>query len=269
MSSYRSKIPVAPLMVSGDNEKHLSKIPKLETDSIILNLEDGVGDKRLALKNVKSFLEKECQKMVIVRVNALDEGGLSEIEELSPLSPDAIRIPKIRSREDVLKIGGEFDIHLSIETKEAYLNLQNLKTPRVKAFYLGILDLYADLKLNQKSILPKNPTAVQILTNFFIVSKALEVTPISFVFQDYKNETLFREWLELEKEIGFQSKGALSPTQAKLIRETFQISELDIEKAKEIVKLFEENSKKGVHGFSNEKYGFIDEPIYKGALAIL
>lgn len=33
--------------------------------------------------------------------------------------------------------------------------------------------------------------------------------------------------------------------------------------------LFEEHASCGITGFVDERYGFIDEPIYKGALGIL
>jgi citrate lyase subunit beta/citryl-CoA lyase len=268
--------PIAPLMISGDREKHLQKASQLSTDSIILNLEDGVGDKELARENIKEFLlHKNCSKKVIVRVNALNEGGDSEIEELSKLPLSAIRVPKIRTSSDVkraLELMGDSsaELHLSIETKEAMLNLKELKlSEKVTTFYLGILDLFADLSLPQELIEPDNPTVHYILSQFLVTSKALDVTPVSFVYQDYKNMDRFREWLKLEKLMGYRSKGALSPTQADEIIRFFGYSDEIIKRAKDIVKLFEENSSVGIKGFSDEKYGFIDEPIYKGAKAVL
>jgi citrate lyase subunit beta/citryl-CoA lyase len=263
-------------MVSGDREKHLEKASSLSTDSIILNLEDGVGNKELALQNIVNFLNGECGKTVIVRVNALDEGGDREIETLRNLPLlSAIRVPKVRTAEDVEKalhlIGdSKVELHLSIETKEAFLNLKELRvSPKVTTFYLGILDLFADLSLPQELIKPDNPTTLHILSSFLVTSKALGVTPVGPVFQEYKNEKLFKEWLELEKSMGYRSKGALSPTQAKQITAHFGYSDDVIERAKNIVQLFEAMSRNGVRGFSDERYGFIDEPIYKGAKSIL
>lgn len=43
----------------------------------------------------------------------------------------------------------------------------------------------------------------------------------------------------------------------------------EIERAKAIVCCFEEEVAKGNTGFVHEQYGFIDEPIYRGALAVL
>jgi citrate lyase subunit beta/citryl-CoA lyase len=272
----RGFFPVAPIMVSMDNEKHISKVDNLEVDTIILNLEDGVANKKKALQNCKNFLKnlENNSKKFVVRVNSIDKGGLEEIVDLNLYKPHAIRVPKIRMRKDVelveKTLSQNIDLHLSIETKEAWLNLSNLKTSeRVTNFYLGILDLFADLGLSQNLITPKNPLMQYTLSHFLITSKAIDVNPVAPVFQDYKNRELFSEWLKLENELGFHSKGALSPTQAKEIIEKLSFSEDEVKRAFYIKTIFEENSKNGINGFSDEKYGFIDEPIYKGALNIL
>jgi citrate lyase subunit beta/citryl-CoA lyase len=262
--------PIAPLMISTDNEKHILKIEKMKTDSIILNLEDGVSNKKKALENCKTILKDfPRNQKFIVRVNALDESGDLEISEIQKFKPDAIRVPKIRNSDEVQKIENlilkEIDIHLSIETKEALLNLATLKTSnRVSVFYLGILDLIADLELSQDRLEPTNPMIGYILSQFLVTSKTLGIHPVAPVFQDYKNEKLFREWLELEKRIGFSAKGVISPTQAQTVIEFFRKEESEIKKAREIVRLFKKNG-----SLAHEKYGYIDEPIYKGALAIL
>ena len=89
----------------------------------------------------------------------LDEGGDQEIAYLNAFMPDGIRIPKIRSVEDVQRalelIDENIEVHLSIETKEAWLHLDQLAiSPRIKAYYLGVLDLFADLGLSQSLINP-------------------------------------------------------------------------------------------------------------------
>jgi citrate lyase subunit beta/citryl-CoA lyase len=265
-------------MLSAHNLKHINKIPELKSDAVVLNLEDGVSaeQKPFALRLVMLALSnlKESDKKIIVRVNPLDEGGEEEIELLNGFRPDAIRVPKIKTPVDVSRAlslcDKEIELHLSIETKEAWLNLEKLKTDkRVKAFYLGILDLFADLGLSQELIRTDNPLMHHILSHFLLTSKAVGVKPVSFVYQEYKNEAGFRAWLELEKKMGYEAKGCISPQQAEQTRKVFGISEEEKERAQYIVRRFEEERAKGVTGFSDEKYGFIDEPIYKGALSLL
>lgn len=266
------------MMLSSHKIEHLLKIEKLDIDAIILNLEDGVSreEKPFALVLCAIFLShyKVCNKKLIVRVNALDDGGYDEILYLNDFMPDAIRVPKIKNRDEIFKIfkilDKKIELHLSIETKEAFLNLETLRVDtRVKAFYLGLLDLFVDLGLSQENIKPDNPALSYILSRFLITTKALGVKPISFVFQDHKNVPELKRWLELEKMIGFDAKGSISPTQAKIIQEAFAFDEVKIKRAKEIVKLYEEYKKQGVSGFDTKDYGFVDEPVYKDALILL
>jgi len=266
------------LMLSTHNVKHLKKILDIQAECIILNLEDGVSkeEKPKALRLCAYLLSSmlTCKKKLVVRVNALDEGGEDEISYLAPFMPDAFRVPKIRTQNDVENalslIGEESELHLSIETKEAWLILKDLRIDeRITAFYLGILDLLADLELPQSIIEPHNPTIEYILTHFLLTCKAIGVKPVSFVFQDYKDNESFEKWLEIEKKMGYSAKGCLSPSQVQSTHRVFGFSDAEIQRAKDIVSLFEAKREEGITGFSDEKYGFIDEPIYKGALIVL
>ncbi|MGB5964912.1 MAG: aldolase/citrate lyase family protein [Sulfurimonadaceae bacterium] len=268
----------SPLMLSAHNLKHLNKIPDLNSDAIILNLEDGVSAemKPYALRLVMLTLSAlaESDKKIIVRVNALDEGGEDEIELLNSFRPDAIRVPKIKTPADVRRAlelcDSKIELHLSIETKEAWLNLSELKiNDRVTTFYLGILDLFADMSLSQELIQVDNPLMHHILSQFLLTTKAVGVKPVSFVYQDYKNEAGFQSWLDLEKKMGFDAKGCISPKQAEQAEATFGLDEHERIKAEYIIRRFEEERANGITGFSDDTYGFIDEPIYKGALALL
>ncbi|MGZ8545997.1 MAG: HpcH/HpaI aldolase/citrate lyase family protein [Sulfuricurvum sp.] len=266
------------MMLSTHNIKHLSKIPILNAECLILNLEDGVSDEQkpyaLVLCAITLASHRECDKKLVVRVNELSEGGVEEILYLNSFMPDAIRVPKIRTVEDVkyaLELIDEgIEVHLSIETKEAWLALGTLAIhPRIKVYYLGILDLFADLGLSQSLLYPDNPMTHYLLSHFLVTTRASSIKPVSFVYQEYKNSDGLRNWLELEKMMGFDAKGCISPAQADLIHEIFGHSEGEITRAQEIIKVFEEHRARGITGFADEQYGFIDEPIYKGALAVL
>jgi len=266
------------LMLSCNNIKHLEKIDELEADCIILNLEDGVSkkDKPLALALCAIYLvkHKECSKKLVVRVNALEEGGYNEINYLNQFMPDAIRVPKIKTKKEVESVlallNKEIELHLSIETAEAWHNLATLGVNRrVTTFYLGILDLLADLRLPQNLLKMNNPTINYILTHFLVSSRAMRVKAVSFVYQEFEKLDKFSKWIEFEKTLGYDAKACISPAQVSLVNEIFSHSEFEIKRAKDIVKLFEMQRENGVTGFTHPEYGFIDEPIYKGALSLL
>jgi len=266
------------MMLSCNNIKHLQKIESLDAECIILNLEDGVSkeDKPFALVLCAIFLSRisSSDKKLVVRVNALDEGGYDEITYLNQFMPDAIRVPKIRDEKEVKSVlallNEEIELHLSIETAQSWDKLSQLRVDkRVTTYYLGILDLFADMKLSQSLINLDNPTMHYMLSHFLITSRAIGVKAVSFVFQEFKDIDRFKKWLELEKSMGYDAKGCLSPDQAKMVNEMFVDEEALIKRAKVIVKLFEMHRDEGITGFVDEEYGFIDEPIYKGALALL
>ena len=266
------------LMLSCNKIKHLEKIDSLEADCIMLNLEDGVAkeEKPYALVLCAIYLTKlkKSSKKLVVRVNPLDEGGYEEITYLNQFMPDAIRVPKIKNQKEVQSVlallNDEIELHLSIETAAAWHHLSSLRiNHRVSTFYLGILDLFADMKLSHSLINLHNPTMHYILSHFLVSCRAMGVKPVSFVFQEYKNLELFEEWLQLERSMGYDAKGCISRDQAKAVNTLFVDKEAEIRRAKVIVKLFEMHQAEGITGFSDDEYGFIDEPIYKGALVLL
>jgi len=266
------------LMLSCNNIKHLSKIESLDADCIMLNLEDGVSkeDKPFALVLCAIFISKikKSNKKLVVRVNALNEGGYEEITYLNQFMPDAIRVPKIENSTQVKNVlallNDDIDLHLSIETASAWHKLGSLAiNKRVNTFYLGILDLFADMKLPQSLIEIDNPTMSYMLSHFLITSKSMNVKAVSFVYQDFNDLETFKRWIELERRMGYDSKGCISPSQVQLVNQIFVDKDEEIKRAKVIIKLFEMYRDEGITGFVDEEYGFIDEPIYKGALALL
>jgi len=266
------------LMLSCNNIKHLSKIESLDADCIMLNLEDGVSreDKPFALVLCAIFISKiqKSKKKLVVRVNALDDGGYEEITYLNQFMPDAIRVPKIRNEKEVSGVlhllNDDIELHLSIETALAWKNLSRLAVDtNVTTYHLGVLDLFADMGLSQSLISLENPTMHYILSHFLVTSLSVGVKPVSFVYQDFKNLDIFSQWLNLEKSMGYAAKGCISPNQVTLTNKVFKDEAKEIRKAKIIVKLFEMYRDEGITGFVDEEYGFIDEPIYKGALNLL
>jgi len=245
------------LMVSGHNEKHLSKVESID-GIVMLNLEDGVpkDKKSIALKNILDLLKNTTKKDIVVRINALDETGLNEIVALNDFKVP-IRIPKVNSLKELDRV---FDltsneIHLSIETKEAFFNLKEFKHPQITTFYLGILDLFDELKLNHSLIKFDNQMVHKILIDFALESKYLDVIPVGFVYQKYKDLDGFQKWCEIQKDYGFEGVGCITPNQLKLANNIF-VKE-NIEYAKLIVDRFEKEGPFTIDGL------YVDEPIYK------
>lgn len=264
------------LMVAGDNEKHLNKIPYLKSDVAMINLEDGLYDKEKARQMVYNAIPKvkSDNTRIVVRVNSLDSCGKEDIELINKTKPYAIRVPKIRTKADVQKalelIDDDIEVHLSIETKEAFSSIGEFKIDkRVTTLYLGILDLLESLMIPQSVLAIGNPTIEYILSKFLIDCKTYGFYPVSFTYQDYRNLSEFEDWCAKEKKMGFSAKSCISPDQVEIVNRTFAPNSKELERARYIIEVFEERKKHGCTGFVDEKYGFIDEPIYKHARLLI
>ncbi|MBD3807450.1 MAG: CoA ester lyase [Epsilonproteobacteria bacterium] len=270
---HRSNMMLNPL-----NLKHLNSLDENIADVVTLNLEDAIAPsrKKEALYNIALFLShlKNSKSFIVIRTNPLDEGGIEEIEFLNDFGFDAIRLPKVKTPNEIEMVldilNSDKELHFSLETKEAFSCINELKIDkRVTTANLGILDLLASLGLPQSLVVRANPTIEYILAKFLIECKTANIHPVSFMYQDYNDTEGFRKWCEYEKSIGFMSKACMGPKQAMIANDIFDIDKTQIERAKYIKEIFELNSSKGINGFMDDRYGFIDEPIYKDAMNIL
>lgn len=269
--NHRSNMMLNPL-----NLKHLNKIDNNIADAITINLEDAIAQsrKKEALYNTAMFLSnlEKSNSDIIVRINPLEVGGKDEIELLNQFNFNAFRLPKVKTAKDIEQILSltNKDIHISLETKEAFSNIAALKIDsRVTTANLGILDLLASMNLPQSLVTFDNPTIEYILSKFLVDCKVVDILPVSFMFQDYNNIEDFTRWCELERKMGFVSKACMGPKQVIVANDIFGITQYEIQRARDIKKLFEDSSLMEINGFMSDKYGFIDEPVYKDALNIL
>ena len=272
-SRKRSNMMLNPL-----NLTHLNRIDESQADMITLNLEDAIAPsrKKEALHNIALFLShmEDTNSFIIVRTNPLDEGGAEEIAFLNDFSFDAIRVAKIKNQTEIAQaltlLTEDKELHISLETKEAFLNLSTLGIDeRLTVANLGILDLLTSLGLPQSLVQKENPSINYILSKFLVDAKTAGIHPIGFMYQAYNDTQTFRAWCEHEKMLGFEGKACMGPKQVSIANEIFSINKYELERAKHIKAVFEINSAKGINGFMDEKYGFIDEPIYRDSLLIL
>ncbi|MCH9812996.1 MAG: CoA ester lyase [Epsilonproteobacteria bacterium] len=273
ISSPRSAMMLNPLKL-----KHLNRIDNLATDIIVVNLEDGVAPqmKQKALLFAAVFIShlKASRSRVIVRVNPIDEGGEEEIALLNKVKPDVIRVAKIKTPEDVKRVlqvlDDDIGLHISIETKEALQNLTKLNVKgKVECCSLGIMDMLNSLGLPQSLLTFDNPTIHHILSRFLVDARIAGIYPIGFTYQEYEDLEGFTKWCEIEKQMGYSAKSCLGPKQVEIANRVFESDTQSYQRALEIKNIFEKKRAEGETGFMHERYGFIDEPIYKDALLIL
>jgi citrate lyase subunit beta/citryl-CoA lyase len=270
---YRSNMMLNPL-----NFKHINRIDESDADMITLNLEDAIAPsrKKEALHNIALFLShmEHSNSFIIVRTNPLDEGGAEEIAFLNDFGFDAVRVAKVKNQTEIAQaltlLAADKELHISLETKEAFESLSTLRIDeRLTTANLGILDLLTSLDLPQSLVTLENPTIDYILSKFLVDAKTAGIHPISFMFQEYNDTETFRAWCEREKMMGFTTKACMGPKQVQIANEIFSTNSYEIERALHIKEAFETHAAEGINGFMDDKYGFIDEPIYRDSLLVL
>lgn len=266
------------MMLNPLNLKHLNRMDESEADMITLNLEDAIAPsrKKEALHNIALFLShmKHSKSFIIVRTNPLNEGGAEEIAFLNDFSFDAVRVAKIKNEIEIAQaltlLSKEKELHISLETKEAFEDLSKLRIDeRLTTANLGILDLLTSLRLPQSLVRLNNPTIDYILSKFLVDAKTAGIHPVSFMFQEYHDTVTFKAWCQREKMMGFESKACMGPKQVQIANQIFSINKYEEERARHIKEAFEAHAAQGINGFMDDTYGFIDEPIYRDSLLIL
>jgi len=270
---FRSNMMLNPL-----NLKHLNRMDESDADMITLNLEDAIAPsrKKEALHNIALFLShmEHANSFIIVRTNPLHEGGAEEIAFLNDFSFDAVRVAKVKDQTEIAQaltlLSEDKALHISLETKEAFQNLSRLRIDeRLTTANLGILDLLTSLGLPQSLVTLQNPAIDYILSKFLVDAKTAGIHPISFMFQEYNDTETFKAWCKREKMMGFDTKACMGPKQVQIANEIFSSNSYEIERALHIKEAFETHAAQGINGFMDEKYGFIDEPIYRDSLLVL
>ena len=248
-----------------------------KADIVCLELEDGISprDKNKArklalqiLKNNRKFNNVEK----LIRINSINEVfGLMDIKELleSDCQPDGIMIPKVKTAEEIILLDNLFSekklatkFHVIIETNQGLKNVHAIaeSSNRVEALFFGAVDMSAELRCKNKwdSLLFARSKVVHAAA-----SKGIDVIDVPFL--DLEDLDAMKEEAIKAKELGFSGKGAIHPKQINVLNSIFTPSKIEIEKAKNIIKLFE-SSKSGLVLFEGK---LIEKPVLREMYRVL
>ncbi|MBL4740653.1 MAG: CoA ester lyase [Sneathiella sp.] len=281
------------LFVPGDSERKLEKGLGNAADALILDLEDAVADSRqeIARDMTCAFLKKNTDRtrqQLWVRINPLDNDlSLPDLASVMPGAPDGIVLPKVYSAEEVktldkylsilevregLVAGSTKILCVATETAASLLTfhtyLDNM-TDRLVAMTWGGEDLAASLGASDN----KHPVTGEYDDPFRLArslclatAKAIDVQPVGCVVVDYKNlEALEVDCLR-DRQSGFIGKIAIHPAQSEVINRAFTPSEEEVDFAKRVVAIFEENPGLGTIGLDGK---MLDMPHLKQARNLL
>jgi citrate lyase subunit beta/citryl-CoA lyase len=224
------------------------------SDGVLLDLEDSISisEKDSARKLVKHALRTLDFGSVerVVRINGLDTPFFREdLEEIVPARPDAVRIPKIESPDDVRtadeiitrlerKSGmepGSVRIHAMLETARAIVGAPAIaaSSPRILGLTIGGQDLAADLGIK---VTREGFEMLYARSAVVLAAKANGLLAFDTVYTDINNLEGLREQAAMAVSLGFSGKAAIHPSQITVIHEAFTPEEKEVRKAERIVR---------------------------------
>ena len=274
------------LYIPGNNPAMIQQGGIYGADSLLLDLEDSIApaekdSARILLKHTiptVNFYEAE----VAVRVNHLDTPfGYDDLQEIVPIQPHALRLPKIESADDVLRVirlvekiedahnlpHDTLMIQAMIETAIGVENAFRIahSSHRLSAVTIGGQDLAADMGI----VLEKGSRGIDYASKRIIMAaKAAKIDVMDTVFVDVEDNDGLLEATRYAKEIGFTGKAAINPRQIETINDVFTPTEQEIERAIDIVATYNRHKAAGIGVFAIHGK-MVDMPVVTRALYVL
>ena len=225
------------LYMPGSNRRALEKARTLPADVIIMDLEDAVAPelKAQAREQVVSALTDGGfgQREVMVRINGIhSDWGLLDLDAILAAQPDAIVLPKAETEADIRCVSqrildahlpGDMTVWAMIETPMALMNIGQIaaaaKTSRLRGLIVGSNDLIKDLRIASRR---DRQTLLPALISVVTAARAYGLEAIDGVYNDIADEVGLRAECEQGRDLGFDGKTVIHPSQLAICNELFR-----------------------------------------------
>jgi citrate lyase subunit beta/citryl-CoA lyase len=249
-------------------------------DGIILDLEDAVApdkkyEARFLVRNALRHLNfYGAERMV--RINQVPR-GLDDLDFIVPHNVNLILVPKCEGADQIRQLneritrikkkrGIEGHIWLMpiIESALGVVKAYEIATAaeNIVSLAIGLEDYTADLGTRR---------TVEGTESFFarsqlvVACRAAGIQAIDSVFSDVDDMEGLKQTILRSKALGYDGMGCIHPRQIRVIHDNYAPDGEEIEKAKKIVKAFDEAESKGL-GVVSLGSKMIDPPVVKRAL---
>lgn len=253
------------LYMPGSNERALEKAKSIPADALILDLEDAVAPdaKELARTQVAAAVKAGGygKREIAIRVNGFDtDWGAADIEAAVAAGPDAILVPKISGPEDVARAekalaeagaAPELQLWAMMETPLAMLRAMEIGAKaaepgaRLSVWVMGTNDIAKELRCAHT---PDRTPMMTSLGLCILAARAYGLVILDGVYNDIKNETGFIAICEQGRDLGFDGKTLIHPSQVAPCNRIFAPDPAEVDRARKVLDAFAapENAGKGV-----------------------
>lgn len=275
------------MYIPGNNPKMVAKATEIPADIITFDLEDAVppSEKEVARQTVREALEAAHGggAQVFVRINNWETGMTNDdLEAIVWPGLDGVTLAKTGSADDVKRLEwkleeleqrrgipvGTVKISMLLETAKGIINAAEccLASKRNVNAIFGAVDYCRDMrvKLTNESVEQQYARA-----HMAVAARMAGIVAIDAPFVDYKNIEAFEKNVADGRQMGYEGRMIIHPGQVEPSNKMYAPDPADVEWAKGVVKVFEEEGlAKGKAAVSfNGK--MVDTPVYLNAQDIL
>jgi citrate lyase subunit beta / citryl-CoA lyase len=259
--TVRDRARYSRLYIPGNNPALMINAGLHSADGVILDLEDSVApdrkdEARILVRNaLNSIGFHGAERMV--RINQ-GEMGLRDLNAVIPRKVNMVIIPKCETADQVVNVENEIasilerndmsDEVFLMPVIETALGVENAfyiasACKSVTSIALGLEDYTADIGVQRT---PEARESFYARCRIVNCARAAGIQPIDSVFSDIDDMDALERNVSESRSLGFEGMGCIHPRQIQTIRKGFMPSEQEIDKAKKIIKAFEEAGKQGL-----------------------
>ena len=242
------------LYMPGANERALEKAKGIDADALILDLEDAVSpdakpearDRVCAAVTSGEYGHRE----LAIRVNGIGtEWHDADIAAAAEAGPDAVLVPKVNSAAEVLQLVAELEqagapettaLWAMVETPIALLQAAEIAAAhdRLTVIVMGTNDVVNETY--GLHVPGRNPVVLTSLSIALLAARAAGKVILDGVYNDVKNLEGFDAEARQGREMGFDGKTLIHPSQVEPANAIFGPSDDEVEHAKAMIATFEE-----------------------------
>ena len=240
------------LYLPGSSQRMMAKAGSRGADVLVLDLEDGVHPdlKSTAREQIQGALERFDwgESEVFIRANALDTAwGADDIDFIADVRPRGAVLPKCEDPsvvEDVAsRLGPGVGLFLMVETAEGVLEAAALAcASNVSGLVFGAADYRESLRAGR---LPDETELLFARAQILHAARAAGIEAFDTPWFEYKDVDGLEASAHRVRQMGFDGKTAIHPSQVPVINRVFSPSPEEVGRARRIIEVMEKASAEG------------------------
>jgi (3S)-malyl-CoA thioesterase len=239
------------LYIPGSRPRAIDKARGLPVDAVIFDLEDAVSaDEKITARATLSAALGDGgfgPRVKIVRINALDtDWGRADAKAVARMPVDGVLLPKVSAPKELdalAAITGDLPLWAMMETPLGMMNAGAIAAhPRLAGMVMGTNDLAKELRARFR------PDRLPMMTGLglcLLAAKAHDRIIVDGVYNAFKDVEGLRAECDQGRDMGFDGKTLIHPTQIDVTNEIFAPSADEVELARRQIAAFEEAEARG------------------------